>query len=139
MILLDTNILIYSNQPESPFHKTVSERLLTLAKENELVVCPQVLYELYVVATKPADKNGLGLSSPQVLQKLKDITDTYTFINDPDNLFFEWHSMMTAFAIAGKSAHNARLVAFMRVHNIEHIYSMNAKHFTRYSNIITII
>ena len=88
MILLDTNILIYSNQPESPFHKTVSQRLLELAYENELVICPQVLYELYVVATKPADKNGLGLSSAIVLKKLKEITDTYTFLNDPDNLFF---------------------------------------------------
>lgn len=99
----------------------------------------QVLYELYVVATKPADKNGLGLSSAAVLKKLKEITDTYTFLNDPDNLFFEWHSMMSEFAITGKSAHDARLVAFMRIHNIEHIYSINAKHFMRYSGIITII
>jgi hypothetical protein len=52
MILLDINILIHGNQPKSPHFNSITQRLIEFAENDEdLIVCPQVLYEFYVVAT----------------------------------------------------------------------------------------
>jgi predicted nucleic acid-binding protein len=96
MILLDTNIVIHGNQPGSPHYNTITQRLIEFAENAEdLIICPQVLYELYVVATRPIAQNGLGISSDEASAKIENLIDTYTFINDPDNLFSTWHICIT--------------------------------------------
>ena len=60
MILLDSNILIHGNQNSSPHFPVVTNKLLQLiSKDEELVICPQVLYEFYVVATRPNKQNKI--------------------------------------------------------------------------------
>ena len=60
MILVDTNILIHSNLPTSPHYENVTGRLLQFAEEDEeLVICPQVIYEFYVVATRTQTKKWI--------------------------------------------------------------------------------
>ncbi len=55
MILLDTNILTCIKQAAHPDYARVTQRLIGyLMADVELVVCPQVLYEFYVVATRPS-------------------------------------------------------------------------------------
>ncbi len=50
MILLDTNILIHGNQPGSPHYNLITQRLIEFAENGEdLIVCPQVLYEFCLV------------------------------------------------------------------------------------------
>jgi predicted nucleic acid-binding protein len=60
MILLDTNILLRSKQKNSPHFIEISEKLLSLVEQDELIIAPQTVYEFYVVATRPVDVNGFG-------------------------------------------------------------------------------
>jgi predicted nucleic acid-binding protein len=141
MILLDTNILIHGNQETSPHYTTITQRLIEFADNNEeLAICPQVLYEFYVTATRPSDsRGGLGMSNDEALEQIQKFQSIYNFINDPDNLFTTWTQLMINYGAMGTSGHDARLVAFMQVHAIEHIYTMNPKHFNRYADIITVL
>lgn len=53
-ILGDANILIRTANPVDPEHQTSIDALRQLAVSgHELIVVPQVLYEYWVVATRP--------------------------------------------------------------------------------------
>lgn len=121
MILLDTNILIHGNQETSPHYPAITQKLLEFANNNEeLAVCPQILYEFYVVATRPADaRGGLGLSNEDALQQIQKFLSVYSFVNDPDNLFMTWIQLMNKYGAQGTAGHDARLVAFMQIQAIE--------------------
>ena len=140
MILLDANILIHSNQPASPHYPAITQRITQFATDNEdLAVCPQVLYEYYVVATRPAAQNGYGLSATDAMTQINNFKNTYTFIDDPVNLFTEWQTLIIKYNTIGKTAHDTRLVALMQAQAIDTIYTMNAGDFNRYADIITVL
>ncbi len=140
MILLDANILIHSRQPVSPHYHTITQKLIEFIENNEdLVICPQVLYEYYVVVTRPAAQNGYNISCDVAMQQINDFINTYPFINDPATLFVEWQLIIKNYQTIGKTAHDARLVALMRVQAIGTIYTMNPGDFFRYNDIITVL
>jgi len=140
MILLDTNILIHSKLAASPHYAKVTQRLTHFYEDNEeLIICPQVLYEFYVVATRPANKNGLGVSSHDALHEINNLQETFTLISDPAGLFVDWMSLLQKYQTLGKSAHDTRLVAFMMGHGIKHIYTLNPADLNRYNGEITIL
>ena len=140
MILLDANILVHSKQPASPHYQAITQMLTDFAENSEdLAVCQQVLYEYYVVATRPAAQNGYGISADDAIDQINDFKSAYTYINDPDNLLAEWQSIIVKYKTIGKTAHDARLVALMHAQSIDRIYTMNPGDFNRYADIITVL
>lgn len=114
MILLDTNILTVSKQSGHPdFTKVTSMLTQLVAAEEDLVICPQNLYEFFVAGTRPVAVRGLGLSKEKALQEIQALKNTYTFINDPENLHDCWVHITTTYDVTGKQGHDARIVAFM--------------------------
>jgi len=70
-VLVDTSLLVRALQPQHPLcavAQTAIDRLRL--KERRLYVVPQNLVELWVVATRPAGENGLGLSFAEALAEL---------------------------------------------------------------------
>ena len=96
---------------------------------------PQVLYEYWVVATRPTDLNGLGLSVDLVASKLDELRKLFSFLQDERAIFATWFDLVSSFKVAGKSAHDARLVAAMKRHSIPAILTWNARDFRRYESI----
>jgi hypothetical protein len=58
--LCDTSILLRLAEPENPIYKDVESAIDILG--SNLVLVPQVLYEYWVVATRPKSVNGQGLT-----------------------------------------------------------------------------
>ncbi len=141
MILLDSNILIHGNQNSSPHFPVVTNKLLELIGSNEeLIICPQVLYEFYVVATRPASqRGGLGLTNNDALGLIEKFQSVYTFIDDPFDLFINWLGIVQAYSIIGVSGHDARIVAFMKAHQLGKLYTLNSNDFKRYNDIIEMV
>lgn len=140
MILLDTNILIASKQAGRPEYDAVTMRLAALIENNEeLIICPQSIYEFYVVSTRPKIKNGFGMTCTKALEEIQDLHKTYTFMNDPVNLFDNWHQLIQQYNTVAKPAHDCRLVAFMQAHKIDRMYTLNHADFKRYNDIITLV
>jgi predicted nucleic acid-binding protein len=63
--LLDTNIPVYLEDPDSPFHHPVKERCQQLQDEDQVYVSVLSLYELYYEAIKCriTEQKKLGGSS----------------------------------------------------------------------------
>jgi hypothetical protein len=54
-VLLDTNILTRSAEPAHPMHVLARDAVKKLRSEDaKMFIVPQVIYEFWVVATRPA-------------------------------------------------------------------------------------
>jgi predicted nucleic acid-binding protein len=76
-ILIDTNVLLRSVQPTHPMHPRAVRALEVLMKRQEpLVVALQNVAEFWNAATRPTDKNGLGLTIEEAQANLRRSKDS---------------------------------------------------------------
>lgn len=140
MILLDTNVILRSKQANSLHHEEVTEKLIELiAAGEELAVCPQIMYEFYVVATRPTENNGFGLTPELAGVELENITETYTLLNDNETVFQNWKQLVENYRVSGKTAHDTKIVALMQSHNVTKLYTINKKDFKRFEPSIELV
>lgn len=62
----------------------------------------------------------------------------FVVVLDVDSIFEAWRDLVTRYAIVGKKAHDARLVAAMVRHGITHLLTFNEQDFARFSEIAVI-
>jgi predicted nucleic acid-binding protein len=99
-------------------------------------VFAQVLYEFWVVATRPPGENGLGFSVARVTQEiLRFKPPFFQLFHDKAEVFGEWQRLVQEHEVKGKDAHDARLVAAMNTHGVRGILTFNTKDFRRYLDI----
>lgn len=134
--LCDTNILVRMTDPEHPDHVDVKDEISQLhARGIDLVIVPQTCYEYYVVATRPTEQRGLGLSPDKADSNINDLLGLFHLLLDDPELLATWRALVKQYAVRGKQAHDARLVAAMRHHQISRIMTCNAKDFRRYEGL----
>lgn len=69
-VLVDTNILLRGAQPNHPLSSQATHAVSKLIRDNDAVFfCPQTIAEFWNVATRPAERNGLGLSPDEVMKR----------------------------------------------------------------------
>lgn len=138
-ILVDTNILVRAVGGVTEERKLAEDAVDRLQKRgNVLVIVPQVLYEWWVVATRPKSANGLGMDPQAANGALSSIEAIFSFKSDRRALFHTWRRLIVDFNIIGKPAHDARLVAAMLVRGINHILTFNVNNFARFPFVTTV-
>ena len=137
--LVDTNILLRLVQKNSPMHLDTQRAILTLKKQGEfLCIIPQNIIEFWAVATRPLDKNGLGLSITQAEEESEKLKKIFILELDTPQIFTEWESLVIKYQVMGKQVHDARLAAAMVTHNITHLLTFNVEDFKRFSDIVVV-
>ena len=139
MILVDSNVLLRRAKPTDPLYPTAMTAVykLTIAGRS-LFVVPQSLFEFWVVATRPLANNGLGMSVPECHRELTRVRNTFPVLFDEKSILDEWERIVLVHHCTGKPAHDARLVAAMKVHLIPSILTFNVADFQRYPGITVI-
>lgn len=111
----------------------------TLRLANEILcLVPQVLYEYWVVATRPVEFNGLGMTAAEVQSDVAMLLSRFRMFRDERAIFERWHELVARHQVIGKGAHDTRLVAAMERHGINQILTFNLVDFSRYSGITTL-
>ena len=103
--VLDTNILLYVSNPAAPEHaaaKAAVGRLL--ARGDHLAVTPQVLFEFWSVATRPAVANGLGWSVVQARAEAEAIRSRFLMLEEPPAVVDLWLDILVRHDLKGKRA-----------------------------------
>ncbi|MDB9307191.1 PIN domain-containing protein [Aphanizomenon sp. CS-733/32] len=137
--LVDTNILLRLVQKNSPMHLDTQRAILTLKKQGDfLCIIPQNIIEFWAVATRPLDKNGLGLSITQAEEESEKLKKIFILELDTPQIFTEWESLVIKYQVMGKQVHDARLAAAMVAHNITHLLTFNVDDFKRFSDIVVV-
>src|SRR5437016_3750567 len=135
-IQLDTNVLARIAQPTHPHPQialTAKQRLES--RGDALCIVPQHLYEFWVVATRSIAENGLGLVVADAKAEIDRIRAAFPLNPDSPVLLDEWERLVVAHDCKGKSAHDARIVAAMKLHAVTQLLTFNTKDFTRYTDI----
>ena len=138
-VLVDTNILTRAAQPHHAMHKAAVDSVAALGGQGDtLYLVPQNLYEYWVVCTRPIGENGLGLPVADTEQALTRLKQLFTLLEETPAVFPAWERLVIQHNVAGKSAHDAHLVAAMGVHSITRILTFNTADFRRYSHIVAV-
>jgi predicted nucleic acid-binding protein len=133
-VLVDTNVLLRQFEPNhAQYQAAVAATLHLIAAGEELCIAAQNIAEFWVVATRPANSNGLGLGIPVAATALDQIERTFTLLPEDPALYPIWKSLVITHQVAGLQAYDARLVAVMQVHRIGAILTFNIADFQRYS------
>src|SRR5664279_4676500 len=135
-VLVDTNILLRSAQPNHPLCHQATHAVSKLIRQKDAVFfCSQNIAEFWNVATRPADLNGLGLLHEEVLQEVSSIERLLTLLPDIPAIYAAWKKIVTDKKVQGVKVYDARLVAVMNVYAVESVLTFNTADFKRYSNI----
>jgi predicted nucleic acid-binding protein len=138
-ILVDTNVWLRTSQPDHPKYEEANHATKSLLNSGQaLVVVPQVLYEFWVVATRPTAVNGLGFSALRTDAEVDEILRVGTLYKDDSLVFPWWRSIVAQYQIVGKKAHDARLVAAMLRHGVVHILTFNEQDFSRFNEVVVV-
>jgi predicted nucleic acid-binding protein len=135
-ILLDTNVLCRLVEKTHALHSAAEDALATLySRGHELCLVPQVLYEYWVVATRPASQNGFEMRTADVDKAIDYWLDLFTLLRDERGIFAVWRDLVRQHEVKGKSAHDARLIAAMKRHGLQRLLTFNVADFKRYEGI----
>jgi predicted nucleic acid-binding protein len=138
-VLVDTNILLRSAQPNHPSYSQATLAVSRLMRRNDaLFFCSQNIAEFWNVATRPADRNGIGFSVEEVLREIRSIENLFILLPDIPAVYTVWKRIVEEQRVQGVKVYDARLVAFMMVYAIDEILTFNAVDFSRYRNIKTL-
>lgn len=134
--LLDTNILLRSVDPNSESYSLVRNAVNNLVSEGgNCYITPQVLVEFWVVATRPINVNGLGWTTQKSQEEINEFLDQFYLLTENADVFPVWLSLVTEYDIKGKRAHDIRLLAVMKIHQITHLLTFNPTDFIPIPNI----
>jgi predicted nucleic acid-binding protein len=135
-VLVDTNIVGRMVEPAHVQHQPAVDAVAALvARGDSPCLVPQVLYEFWVVATRPTTANGLGMTPSEAASEIARLEGLYGVLLDSATLYSEWKRLVSVNLISGKNAHDARLVAAMTVHGLTHLLTFNTADFARFSGI----
>lgn len=139
LILIDTNILLRLGGAEHARHALAVAAIDLLHQRGcKLVLVPQVIYEYWVVATRPVEVNGLGMSILEADRTSSAWTSQFRLLTDERGVFARWRELIVAHQVQGKLAHDARLVAAMIRHGVRHLLTFNTPDFARFPDITAI-
>jgi predicted nucleic acid-binding protein len=131
--LVDTNVLLRIAQWSHPMHSDARKAVQTLLRRKEAVhIVPQVVFEFWVVATRPVANNGLGLSPKKTKRTIEKGQSFFGLLPDTGSIYGEWLRLVDVYSVCGVNAHDARLVAAMNVHRLTHILTFNTEDFKRF-------
>jgi predicted nucleic acid-binding protein len=131
--LVDTNILLRSSDPGSPFYTVAIDAVAQLlARGERLLITAQNLIEFWAVATRLVSSNGLGWSVQKTKEEIDRLLLQFPLIQDSPAILVEWLNLVSTHGVQGKAVHDVRLVAVMRATGIACLLTFNTADFTRY-------
>lgn len=137
--LLDTNILLRMSDKTSPVNLLAGRAAATLLRQrNRVFITSQNIIEFWVVATRPAQVNGLGWSVEKTRTEIEQILSQFPLLEETSEIFPYWLNLVTTYELQGKRVHDARLVAVMLTYGITHLLTFNPDDFRRINEIIVV-
>ncbi len=134
--LVDTNVLLRFADRTDPLRPALRSAIHSLRADGHVLqATSQNFAEFWNAATRPADKNGWGLTAESADRWLRLVEHIFRLLPDSPTIYPEWRRLVVAFGVSGVKVYDARLVATMLVYGITHIVTLNPTDFSRYASI----
>jgi predicted nucleic acid-binding protein len=136
LYLVDSNVLLRWVKPDHSDYPAIVKAIDSILRhDGVLCYTSQNVAEFWNACTRPAERNGYGLSPQEADRRAKLFEGKLRLLPDGLAVHEEWRKILVTHSVSGVQVHDARLVAAMRVHGVTRILSFNNKDFTRYSDI----
>jgi len=135
-IFIDTNILVYLVNEDSPFRVKVEKKFREIVKRygSEIYISRQVLREYAVVMTKPGTVEN-PLSPEEVICDLERWNNIFQVLDETEGTTQVLMELIKNYGIKGKKIHDANIVATMVVYSIKNLFTLNVNDFKMFEEI----
>lgn len=133
-IFIDTNILIYLVDEDSPFHQKCLKKFTHVIANSELWISRQVIREYSVITTRPGMIQN-PLSTDELINDINHFENLFNIADDTKNTTDNLLNLIKKYNISGKKVHDANIVASMIEYNIKALFTNNESDFKRYDEI----
>ena len=138
-LFVDTNILLTATDESRPLHSAATQILGgSFGQDLRLGASGQVLREYLVVATRPAEVNGLGLSVRDALANVDEFARHLDLYDETVAVSTRLRQLALDHDLRGKRLHDANIVATMAVHGISTLLTQNGSDFAPFGDIATV-
>ena len=139
-VMVDTNVLLAAtDEGRAEHHDALTILNDWPAGHTTLCVSGQILREYLAVATRPADRNGLGLKSPDALGNVGAIRERATLLAEGAKVTDRLLGLLADVECGGKQIHDANVIATMLVHGIGAVVTMNVDDFARFGGYVSVL
>jgi len=136
LTFLDTNILVYAANEDSPYH-TKASGVIQSINSGKLAACVscQVLAEFYATVTNPK-KVRLPLTPEQAFEAIEGYLESDIPKLHPNAATFRLTlELAKRYGVTGLDIFDAQIVATMVQHKIRTLFTANEEDFTRFVEI----
>ncbi|PXA05288.1 hypothetical protein DDZ13_00025 [Coraliomargarita sinensis] len=135
---VDTNILLSATLIGRPEHSRSHQLLgMGLTGELRLFVCGQIFREYLVVATRPLENNGLGLTPKKATENIRSFRKCLQLLDETDATARRLEWLTTKQRLKGKRIHDANIISIMIENGLRIIYTLNPTDFKIFAGMQT--
>ena len=136
-LFVDTNVLVYANVIETPFHEQALAAINAAYQANRTIwISRQVIREYLVTMTRPQAFENLPKAT--VLEQIDQFIERFQVADDTAAVTGQIVKLMGDFQIGGKQVHDTNIVATMQAYGIPALLTHNTKDFERFGEVIRI-
>ncbi|TVR70900.1 MAG: hypothetical protein EA427_05160, partial [Spirochaetaceae bacterium] len=130
LVLADTNVYLSATDRSRENHGDAWGFLQRCTGAGiHCAVTGQILREYLVVATRPADVNGLGLSLEDALSNMTVFRGRTVFLEESEAVSRELEALVRRYGITGKRVHDANIAAVLAVYRVPYLITANRDDF----------
>lgn len=136
-IFVDTNVLLTATDESRQLHVEATQILVDSTRQGmRLAASGQVAREYLVVATRPIERNGLGLSVSDAEANLSEFLRYLDLCDETSDVSMRLRQLAITHNLRGKRLHDANIVATMAVHGISTLLTQNEADFATFDDIV---
>lgn len=129
-IFVDTNILLCATDKDRGYHTTVVDFLEGgMSGRFSLITSNQVFREYLVVATRPREVNGFGLSPKDSLANVSHFQSICQTVDETSLSLEKLKILVQKHHLSGKRIHDANIAATMLANGLSHLMTLNPSDF----------
>ncbi len=139
VLFVDTNVLLTATDERRSQHRE-ARRLFTraVARGWHLASTGQILREYLVVATRPAEVNGLGLGVSQAIRNVNSFLRHLHLYAENEAVAARLRRLTVLHGVRGARLHDANIAATMLVHGVNFLVTQNESDFAPFEGIETL-
>jgi toxin-antitoxin system PIN domain toxin len=139
-VFVDTNVLLAASDPSRPHHRKALHVLDRWPSTGVILFASgQVLREYLVVATRPLQANGLGLSRAEALDNVQQLLRRLHLLDESARSRERLLALVRDVEVSGKQIHDANIVATMLGGEVTAILTLDRGDFERFGHMVTLM
>ena len=137
--ILDTNVLVSATASQRELHTVAQDVMQWPTLGRQIYVSGQILREYLVVATRPFESNGLGLTCAEATANVSLFHSSMHCLEEDERVRRRLVQLVQTHECRGVLIHDANVVATALTHDIPAIVTENERDFLRFADLVEVI